>query len=212
MGAGRGQNTQDIVKDTDHWEELRTEDTKKEAGGVEEHSTVDTAKEVGQENKQRTEDAMQDYRCDDEGDEVIFPLSGPGINWYKDKGVKAKANKARREERMRNAVTMHDGEIKGLVRGSATGTLSENINVLIDKLNFAASSKQQDHLSTMISIGYFIMNNGLIVPMQDLAKMYKELKGLKESCRIESARLLEVLSKHLRIPYTFAGVFREKKS
>ena len=59
--AGRGQNTQDIVKDTDHWEELRTEDTKKEAGGVEEHSTVDTAKEVGQEKKQRTEDAMQDY-------------------------------------------------------------------------------------------------------------------------------------------------------
>ena len=112
---------------------------------------------------------------------------------------------------MRNAVTMHDGEIKGLVRGSATGTLGENISVLIDKLNFAASSKQQDHLSTMISIGYFIMNNGLIVPMQDLAKRYKELKGLKESCRIESARLLEVLSKHLRLPYTFAGVFREKK-
>lgn len=195
----RGQNTQDIVKDTDHWEELRTEDTEKEAGGGEEQRTEDTAKEVGQEKKQRTEDATQDYGCDDEGDEVIFPLSGPGINWYKDKGVKAKANEARTEERMRNAVIMDDGEIKGLLRGSATGTLSENIDVLIDKLNFAASSKQQDHLSTMISIGYFIMNNGLIVPTQDLAERYKELKGLKESCRIESARLLEVLSKHLNV-------------
>ena len=204
VGAGRGQNTQDIVKDTDHWEELRTEDTKKEAGGAEEHSTEDSAKEVGEEKKQRTEDATQDYGCDDEGDEVIFPLSGPGINWYKDKGY-AKANEARTEERMRNAVIVDDGEIKGLARGFATGTLSDNIDVLIDKLNFAASSKQQDHLSTMISIGYFIMNNGLIVPTQDLAERYKELKGLKESCRIESARLLEVLSKHLTEVQIYIG-------
>ena len=43
------------------------------------------------------------------------------------------------------------------------------------------------------------MQNGLIVPTQDLAKKYKELKGLKESTRIESARLLEVLTKHLNV-------------
>ncbi|KAL9977054.1 hypothetical protein ACROYT_G014417 [Oculina patagonica] len=58
--AGRGQNTQDIVKDTDDWEEQRTEDI---------------AKEVGQEKKQRTEDEMQDSGCDDEGDKVKFHLS-----------------------------------------------------------------------------------------------------------------------------------------
>ena len=79
-------------------------------------------------------------------------------------GVKEKANEARTEEQVRNAVIMDDGEIKGLVQGSATGSLGENIDVLIDKLSFAASSKQQDHLSTMISTGYFIMNNGLIIP------------------------------------------------
>lgn len=94
---------------------------------------------------------------------------------------------------------MEGGEIKGLVRGSATGTLSENIDVLIDKLSSAASSKQQDHLSAMISIGHFIMNNGLIIPTQILANKYKELKGLKDSTCIESARLLEVLTKHLNV-------------
>ena len=139
--------------------------------------------------------------CDDQddGDDgVLFPLSGPGIDWYRDKGVKVNTNVARTEERMRNTVIM-DSEIKGLVRGSATGSLSENIDVLINKLSSAGSSKQQDHLSAMISIGHFILNNGLIIPTQNLANKYEELKGLKDSTRIKYARLLEVLTKHLNV-------------
>ena len=103
---------------------------------------------------------------------------------------------ARTEEQMRNTVIMEDSEIKGLVRGSATGSVRENINVLIDKLSSASSSKQ-DQLSAMISIGHFIMNNGLIIPNQNLANRYKELKGLKDSTCNESARLVEVLTKQL---------------
>lgn len=37
------------------------------------------------------------------------------------------------------------------------------------------------------------MNNGLIIPTWVLAENYKEVKGLKESTRTESASLLEVL-------------------
>ena len=48
-------------------------------------------------------------------------------------------------------------------------------------------------------IVYFIMNNGLIIPTRVLAEKYKEVKGLKESTRIESVGLLELLTKHLNL-------------
>ena len=41
------------------------------------------------------------------------------------------------------------------------------------------------------------MDSGHIVATQELAKMYKELNGLKESYHLESATLLEIMSKHL---------------
>ena len=187
-------------KDSGRREEQRMEDTMKDAGRGEEEKTQEILKDSGREEEVRTvKEAMKDYGRDDEDDEVLFPLSGPGFDWYRDKGVKLNANVGRTEERMRNSIIMEDNEIKGLVRGSATGSLSENIDVLIDKLSSPASSKQQDHLSAMMSIGYFIINNGPIIPTQVLAKKYKELKALKDSTRIESARLLEVLTKHLNV-------------
>lgn len=100
---------------------------------------------------------------------------------------------------MRSAVIMEDSEIKGLVQGSATGSLNQTIDILIDNLSSAASSKQQDHMSAMTSIGYIIINNEPIIPTQVLAKKYKEVEGLKDSTCIESARLLEVLTKHLNM-------------
>lgn len=39
----------------------------------------------------------------------------------------------------------------------------------------------------------------MLVPTQDLAKKYKEIKGLKESNRVKSSRLLEILCKHLNL-------------
>ncbi|CAH3018220.1 unnamed protein product [Porites evermanni] len=43
------------------------------------------------------------------------------------------------------------------------------------------------------------MKNGRIIPTWVLAEKYKEVKGLKESTRIESASLLELLTKHLNL-------------
>ena len=94
---------------------------------------------------------------------------------------------------------MEDNVMKGLMRGSSTGTLSQNTDDLIEKLSSAGSTKRQDHLSAMITLGSYIMNNGMIVPTQDLAKQYKELKGLKESTRLESSQIVEVLTKHLNV-------------
>ena len=60
--------------------------------------------------------------------------------------------------------------MKALVRGSLSGTISKNINTLMEKLSVAGSIKQQEHLSAIISLAKYIIENGLIVPTQDLAK------------------------------------------
>ena len=194
------QKKEDTPKYSGQRGERSTESIEKAAERGEEETTEETLKNFGREEEVRTvEQRKKDYGSDDEDDGVLFPLRGPGFEWYLDKGVKLKANVARTEERMKNTVIMENNEMKGLTRGAATGSLSENVDVLMDKLSSAASSKQQDHMSAMISIAYFIMNNGLIIPTQVLAEKYKEVKGLKESTRIESARLLEVLTKHLNV-------------
>ena len=194
------QKKEDTPKYSGQRGERSTESIEKAAERGEEETTEETLKNFGREEEVRTvEQTKKDYGSDDEDDGVLFPLRGPGFEWYLDKGVKLKANVARTEERMKNTVIMENNEMKGLTRGAATGSLSENVDVLMDKLSSAASSKQQDHMSAMISIAYFIMNNGLIIPTQVLAEKYKEVKGLKESTRIESARLLEVLTKHLNV-------------
>lgn len=69
--------------------------------------------------------------------EEILPLVGAGWQWYKEKGVNSAANMASSEERMKSSVIMHDNEMKGLLRGS--GTLSQNVDVLIEKLTTAGS-------------------------------------------------------------------------
>lgn len=43
------------------------------------------------------------------------------------------------------------------------------------------------------------MDSVHIVATQELTKMYKELNGLKESYHLESATLLEIISKHLNL-------------
>lgn len=102
-------------------------------------------------------------------------------------------------ERTRNPVIVEENKTKGLVHGSANRTLEQNVEDLIEIAIIAGSSKQQNHLSAMISLVYHIMNNGLLVPMQDLVKKYKEFKGLKESSHLESSRLLEIMSNHLNV-------------
>ena len=51
----------------------------------------------------------------------------------------------------------------------------------------------------MVSIAKYIVDNGMIVLIQDVAKKYRDLKGLKGSTRIGSARLLKTISKRLNV-------------
>ena len=166
---------------------------------------VETSKEPADEAK----------KCDDKSKEVItthqetssvgeepeelIPLLGPSLSWYEDRGVKAVTNILRSEERQTSGVIMQKNERKFLVRGSVSGTLEENIGVLLEKLGSSGSLKQQEHFSAMISLAKYILENGPIVATQVLIKHYKDLKGLKDPSRMESSRLLEILSKHLNV-------------
>ena len=155
---------------------------------------------VDKESGQMTSDIpTPDCDSDFEEPEEVLPLVGPGLQWYYQKGANAVANLVRSGERMKNTVIKEDNKIKGLVRGTATGTLNQNVDVLVDKLSLAGSLKQQEHLSTMVSLGRYILENGLLVATQDLAKQYKKMKGLKESNCMESSRLLEIMSNHLNV-------------
>ena len=131
-------------------------------------------------------------------EEEIIPLAGHGFSWYKKKGKNAVANLIRSEIRTKNEVVMEDQDMKGLRRGFVSGT-AENVDCLIERLSKAGSERQQEHLKAMISLAKYIIDNGMIVPTQDIAKKYRELKGLKQGSRIESARLLETISKHLNV-------------
>ena len=131
--------------------------------------------------------------------ESLLPLQGPGMTWYKERGINAAANSLRTVERLNNTVISEDNQMIGLIRGSVKGSLEQNIDELIEKLSSAGSQKQQRHFSTLISLARYIMDNGLIIATQDLAKIYKEFNCLKDSYHIESATLLEILSKHLNV-------------
>ena len=111
--------------------------------------------------------------CPPEKPEEVLPLSGPGFQWYAERGAKVSSNLSRDEERVKMSVIRENNEMKALVHGSLSGTISENINTLMEKLSVAGSIKQQEHLSAIISLAKYIIENGLIVPTQDLAKKLK---------------------------------------
>lgn len=75
----------------------------------------------------------------------------------------------------------------------------------MERSSTGGSPKQQEHLNVMISLASHVINNGLIVATQDLARKYKELKNLKELAHIESSRLLEIMSKHLNLAQIYIG-------
>ncbi|CAB3980518.1 Hypothetical predicted protein [Paramuricea clavata] len=121
--------------------------------------------------------------------EEVLPLVGPRLKWYKEKGVTASSNASRCEERMSRPVMIEGNQLQRVM----TGNLSQNVNVLFQKLSEAGSEKQQKHLGAMLSLAKYVIENGPIVATRDVTKIYKELKELKPSLRIESPRLLEIM-------------------
>jgi hypothetical protein len=82
--------------------------------------------------------------------------------------------------------------------GSISGNIKENLEVLLKKLGDAGSRKQQQHLEAMITLGEYLIENGPIIATQELARKYKEVKGVV-SKRVRSSRIIRSMSKHLNI-------------
>ena len=80
----------------------------------------------GQENA-KSKSCSKDYDM-----ETLIPLHGPGFSWYKERGINAAANSVRTEEHQKNSVISENNEMMGLIRGSVTGSLTQNIDDLIE--------------------------------------------------------------------------------
>ena len=81
---------------------------------------------------------------------------------------------------------------------SISGTIKENLESLLKKLSDARSTKQQEHLEAMIILGEYLIENGPIIATQELARRYKEVKGIVAK-RVRSSRIIRSMSKHLNI-------------
>lgn len=94
-------------------------------------------KEVRVENSVSLGSASLGNETDSDNDDDtgnVLPLKGPGFQWYTERGINFTANLARSEERARNPVIVEDNQMKGLVRGTANGTLEQNETLLRELL------------------------------------------------------------------------------
>ena len=104
----------------------------------------------------------------------LFPLSGPGIEWYREKGINAVTNISRSDA----LDSLSDGsKLRYVVLGSVKGKLNNNIDDLLKKLSNTGSDKQQQHLEAMVTTADHIVKNGPIVETQYLVEVYKRIKG-----------------------------------
>ncbi len=120
---------------------------------------------------------------------------GPGIEWYKEKGVNVLSNVSRSEEQLDRS---DDKDLEYVAFGSVKGSLKENIEKLVEKLSDAGSERQQQHFEAMITLANFIIEMGPIVRTQSLAAKYKEIKG-STAKRVTSSRILQSMAKHLNV-------------
>jgi hypothetical protein len=77
------------------------------------------------------------------------------------------------------------------------GLLRRTLN-LLKKLGDTGSKNQQQHLEAMITLGEYLIENGPIIATQEMARKYKEVKGII-SKRVRSSRIIRSMSKHLNI-------------
>ena len=107
----------------------------------------------------------------------LYPLSGPGIKWYEQKGVNAVTNRSR-EERKENTNGVRTSGDKYFIRNSVAGNLEQNIEVLMRKLSEAGSESKQKHLKAMITLGNYIIENGpLVQTRRSLQENTRRRKG-----------------------------------
>jgi hypothetical protein len=130
--------------------------------------------------------------------ENIIPLKGPGLDWFKARGVVAMTNINRslgKEEKVYS-----DGELKGMV-SKVSGTLQVNVDEIVNQLNQGVSQKQQVHLMAVLSVAEYILQDGPVVPTQILANMYRENKDTDSNKKppYRSATFFHTISRHLNV-------------
>ena len=124
----------------------------------------------------------------------LFPLSGPGIEWYREKGINAVTNISRSNVQLDS---LSDGsKLRYIALGSVKGKLKDNIDDLLQKLSNTGSDKQ--HLEAMVTIADHIVENGPIVETQHLVAIYKRIKG-STAKRISASQMLHTIGKHLNV-------------
>ena len=62
-----------------------------------------------------------------------------------------------------------------------------------------AYSKQQMHLTAVLSVAEYILNHGPVVPTQQLVRVYKERKGTNETMSLRPATFLKTISRYLNV-------------
>lgn len=128
--------------------------------------------------------------------EDVIPLKGPGLDWFKARGVALMSNFNR--SLLNEEKVYSDGELKGMV-SKVSGTLQVNIDDIINQLNQGVSQKQQVHLMAVLSVAEYILQDGPVVPTQILANVYRENKGTDSNKKppYRSATFFHTISRHL---------------
>ena len=97
-----------------------------------------------------------------------------------------------------------DENLKYVALGSVKGSIKENIDELLQKLNDAGSEKQQQHFEAMNILGNYILEKGPIVGTQSLATRYREIK-CGTAKRITSSTILWTMAKHLNVAQIYTN-------
>ena len=82
------------------------------------------------------------------------------------KGRNAVTNISRSKDICNISFDIEDKKSTQLVLGPISGTIKENIDILLKKLGDAGSKKQQQHLEAMITLGEYLIENGPIIATQ----------------------------------------------
>ena len=127
----------------------------------------------------------------------LSSLSGPGIEWYREKGINTVTNISKSDVQLDHSF-YNGSNLTYVSLGSVKGRLQENIDELLQKLSNAGSEKQQKHLETVVTLANHIIEKGRFVETQHLVEIYKEIKG-STAKRISVSQMLQFIAKHLNV-------------
>lgn len=75
----------------------------------------------------------------------------------------------------------------------------DNLKTAIEKLN----NQTTQHLQVVGKVGEFILENGPLVPTENVIKMYRDLKNLPTETKMKSKSMFEIINRHLPICHVY---------